>query len=439
MTGRKPNVSNMRVFGSECYAYKRNGQKLDPRCVKGIFLGYDKYSPAYLVYFPETGKIMKHRIVKFITKNLTDQQTQVYEDDFSVRRDINVNDSNKPTVADEQNEKEEQPGEAPDKDNTRYPQRHRKPPAYLSDYDTAYVQEDHIMSNIDYCYRVAVYPTTYKEAMSSPDASSWKTAIEEEMCALKENDTFTVTQLPEGHTPVGGRWVYTIKESENGTETYKARCVAKGYSQVKDVDYYETFAPTASLTSVRALMQIAAQNDLILHQMDVKSAYLNAPIDCDVYMYQAEGFEILSDNNDKLVYKLNKSLYGLKQSGRNWNNVLHECLLANDFVQSSVDHCIYIKHVGNEMVAVLVWVDDLIIAASNDQLLNEVKEMFNSKFHMKDMGVLSYFIGMSFVCGNGFVIMNQSKYIQKVLEKFEMSDCKPRSTPSEMKILSNSE
>ena len=173
--------------------------------------------------------------------------------------------------------------------------------------------------------------------------------------------------------------------------------------------------------------------------MDVKSAYLNAPIDCDVYMDQAEGFEILSDNNDKLVYKLNKSLYGLKQSGRNWNNVLQECLLANDFVQSSVDHCIYIKHVGNEMVAMLVWVDDLIIAASNDQLLNEVKEMFNSKFHMKDMGVLSYFISMSFVCGDGFVKMNQSKYIQKVLEKFEMSDCKHRSTPSEMKILSNSE
>ena len=151
MTGRKPNVSSMRVFGSECFAYKRNGQKLDPRCVKGIFLGYDKYSPAYLVYFPETGKIMKHRIVKFITKNLTDQQTQVYDDDFSVRRDINVTDSNKPTIADEQNEKEEQPGEAPDKDNTRYQQRHRKPPAYLSDYDTANVQEDHIMSNIDYC------------------------------------------------------------------------------------------------------------------------------------------------------------------------------------------------------------------------------------------------------------------------------------------------
>ena len=111
--------------------------------------------------------------------------------------------------------------------------------------------------------------------------------------------------------------MYTIKEGSDGAKTYKARYVAKGKSQVKGVDYQETFAPTANLTSVRALLQIAAQHDLILHQMDVKRAYLNAPIDCEIYMDQGEGFEAPSSSHGRLAYNLNKSLYGLKQAGRN--------------------------------------------------------------------------------------------------------------------------
>ena len=159
--------------------------------------------------------------------------------------------------------------------------------------------------------------------------------------------------------------MYTIKEGSDGAKTYKARYVAKGYSQVRGVDYQETFAPTANLTSVRALLQIAAQHDLILHQMDVKTAFLNAPIDFEIYMDQAEGFKAPSSSNGRLAYKLNKSLYGLKQSGRNWNNVLHCFLLDNQFVQSPIDNCMYtIKQFGSKMVVILVWVDDIIIAAS---------------------------------------------------------------------------
>ena len=124
--------------------------------------------------------------------------------------------------------------------------------------------------------------------------------------------------------------MFTVKENSDGLESYKARYVAKGFSQVEGIDYKETFAPTANITSIRSLMQIAAQHDLILHQMDVKTAYLNAPIDCEIYMEQDEGFEIQSENG-RLVYKLNKSLYGLKQSGRNWNSLLHSYLQANKF------------------------------------------------------------------------------------------------------------
>ena len=107
------------------------------------------------------------------------------------------------------------------------------------------------------------------------------------------------------------------RNSGTGAKTFKARYVAKGYSQVRGNDFQETFAPTANLTSLRVLMQMAAQHDLVLHQMDVKTAYLNAPIDCEIYMDQAKGFEVPSENGGRLVYKLNKSLYSLRHSGRN--------------------------------------------------------------------------------------------------------------------------
>ena len=100
---------------------------------------------------------------------------------------------------------------------------------------------------------------------------------------------------------------------------------------------------------------------------------------------QAEGFETPSNSGEKLVYKLNKSLYGLKQSGRNWNSMLHKYLIENNFVQSNVDHCLYIKYVDGKLVIILVWVDDLIIAARNDILMSDTKQMLKDKFHMKDL------------------------------------------------------
>jgi hypothetical protein len=118
--------------------------------------------------------------------------------------------------------------------------------------------------------------------------------------------------------------------------------VAKGFSQQYGVDYEETFSPTCKISSVRLLLQLAVNYDLIIHQMDVKTAYLNAPIDKEIYMSQPEGYNVDIQNTRTAVCKLNKSLYGLKQSGRNWNLLLHNFFVENKFVQSKNDPCIYI-------------------------------------------------------------------------------------------------
>ena len=203
----------------------------------------------------------------------------------------------------------------------RYPTRTRNWPNYFSEQ-----KDDNANYTVDYCYRVANIPQCYKQAIKSSETNKWQKAMQDELDALQDNETFELVPAPIDRQVVGGRWVYAVKICQNGEEAHKARYVVKGYSRIPEIDYQETFAPTARMSSIRILLQRAVQNDMRVHQMDVKTAYLNAPIDCDIYMEQPEGFEKHGKNGEKLVCKLKKSLYGLKQSGRNWNNVLHEYL-----------------------------------------------------------------------------------------------------------------
>ena len=215
---------------------------------------------------------------------------------------------------------------------------------------------------------------------------------------------------------------------------HKARFVAKGYSQVLGSDYFDTFSPTAKITTIRMMMQISAENNLLVHQLDVKTAYLNAPIDCEIYMQQPEGFEEHSNNNETLVWKLNKSLYGLKQSGRNWNSLLHTLFEENGLTQSKVDACLYYQMNNEKVIFVVVWVDDIIVAANSEKYLNETKELLKQSFKMKDLGQISWFLSIQFKQTNNGIEMSQSHYLRTILERFGMDQCKPRSTPCELKL-----
>ena len=462
LTGRKPNLANMWVFGSECYAYKHDHKKLDSRCEKGIFVGYSKNSPAYLIYNPHTAKVSKHRLVKFIKKNSVEQQTQTDDDyetevqEYTNRKPKNGSDAELHQIEanienqslegnDEQAETygSQTVSQDEDKDradpkpsqNQRYPRREKKPPKYLEDYISDLDDKDVSNASVDYCYRaICGVPQTYKEALQSPEAPEWQQAMKEEVDSLKENDTFELTPLPVGRNAVGGKWVYAIKENAEKGNIFKARYVAKGYNQTEGIDYNETFAPTANITSVRALMQIAVQNDLIVHQMDVKTAYLHAPIEEEIYLEQPEGFDKTSEKGGKMVCKLKKSIYGLKQSGRNWYKLLNDHLEQDNFVRNLSDHCVYKKQIGHEKIIVIIWVDDLVIAASSNDLLNKFKGTMKAKFNMKDLGKISYFLGIKFEQNEEKIIMNQRSYILKMLERFGMSDCKARYTPCESKV-----
>ena len=156
-------------------------------------------------------------------------------------------------------------------------------------------------------------------------------------------------------------------------------------------NFFETFAPTAKLASVRMLMQVSVQENLTLHQMDVKTAYLHAPLDCEIYVDIPDGFKQAG-----YCWRLNKSLYGLKQSGRNWNKIIHQYFLQAGFVVSDVDPCVYVKIDNGAKTIILLWVDDLIVGCNSLPVLNDVKSSMMQHFQMKDFGPISYFLVFQF-------------------------------------------
>ena len=169
---------------------------------------------------------------------------------------------------------------------------------------------------------------------------------------------------------------------------------------------------------------------MLIHHIDVKSAYLNAPLDYEIYVDPPKSFEGKNGN----CWELRKSLYGLKQSGRTWNKTFHTYLITQNFKQSPVDPCIYIQNVNNQISIILLWVDDVLIAPKNEADLMKIKAKLNSRFKMTDLRKLSLLLGMQFECKNNTIAMDQSRYIEKILSKFGIEDCKPHSTPCEMDI-----
>ena len=186
LTGKRPNLGNMHVFGSTCYAYVQNAKKLDARSKRGIFVGYDKESPAYLVYYPEVNRVERVRCVKFHEQNFSETETEPEEEFLPTpvpRVETEVN-----TEQAEQTKQDENVTE--NNDNTRYPSRVRNKPKRLDEYVLDCDMEDNFNYTVDYCYRVVNTPTTFGEAVNSHEASKWQKAMKDEITALGDNDTY---------------------------------------------------------------------------------------------------------------------------------------------------------------------------------------------------------------------------------------------------------
>ena len=183
-------------------------------------------------------------------------------------------------------------------------------------------------------------PKTHKQAMKSPEAAQWTIAEQQELDSMTKHEVFTPMYLPPGKKKIETRWVYVIKYKNGAISKFKARLVAKGYEQIYGIDYEETFAPVAKLTSLRIVLAIAAKLHLDIQQMDVETAFLNATLEEEVYISVPDGVTVPEGCN---CLRLNRALYGLKQSPREWYNNINGFLQSLAFKRLQSEHCLYLS------------------------------------------------------------------------------------------------
>ena len=254
--------------------------------------------------------------------------------------------------------------------------------------------------------------------------------MDDEINSMHMNGVWDLVELPHGCKPVGCKWVFKTKRDSNGkVERYKARLVVKGYSQREGIDFKETFSPVSTKDSFRVIMAIVAHFDLELHQMDVKTAFLNGDLDEEVYMEQPTGF--VEAGKEDLVCKLNKSIYGLKQASRQWYLKFDKIITQNGFKENTVDRCIYLRVSGSSYIFLVLYVDDILLASNDPDLLIETKHMLSTHFDMKDLGEASYVLGIKILRdrANGVLKLSQRAYIERILKRFNMQNCKSTRAP----------
>jgi transposase InsO family protein len=273
-------------------------------------------------------------------------------------------------------------------------------------------------------------PTSFAEAMGSADHDKWEQAAKDEMDSIQQAGTWTLTPLPAGRQAIGCKWVFKVKRKADGTvDRYKMRLVAKGFSQKPGVDYEETFAPVAKFATIRALLSMAAHYDLEIHQMDVRTAFLNGDLEQDIYMKQPEGF--VAPGKETLVCKLRKSLYGLRQASRAWYDKIHHALVDMGCTVLSADTCVYQLRKGDLLVLVALYVDDLLLLSNSLDGLSALKKDLCKRFSMADLGEAHYILGIQIDRDRATrtLSISQREYVHKVLQRFEMADCKAVTTP----------
>jgi len=211
-----------------------------------------------------------------------------------------------------------------------------------------------------YTYLVENDPIIFLEATSAPDAKHWDKANKTELDSIKKNNTWTLVDLPKGAKLIGCKWIFKKKYHPDGSiEKYKARLVAKGFTNKHNIDYFDTFAPVTRIFSIRVLLALTSIHKLVIHQMDVKIAFLNGELEEEIYMIQPEGC-VVPGQKEK-VCKLLKSLYGLKQAPKQWHEKLDNVLLCEGFSTNDADKCVYSRSENGEYVIICLYVDDMLI------------------------------------------------------------------------------
>ena len=217
--------------------------------------------------------------------------------------------------------------------------------------------------------------------------------MEDEIKLMNTNGVWDLETIPKGAKTIGCKWVNkTNHDSKENVERFKSWLVAKGFTQREGIDYNETFSLVSCKDSFRILMALVAHYDLELHQMDVKTAFLNGDLEKNVYMAQPKGFVV--EGKERMGCLLKKPIYGLKQALRQWYLKFDSTIRKFGFQENVEDNCVYAKFKNGKYIFLILYVDDILLASSDVNLLVETKKLLSSNFEMKDLDEASFVLGI---------------------------------------------
>nr|GEW02960.1 retrotransposon protein, putative, Ty1-copia subclass [Tanacetum cinerariifolium] len=397
--GKVLNLYYVKVWGCEALVKQDTPDKLQQRSVKCIFIGYPKETMGFYFYFPPKNKIVVARYAEFFEKNLITQEVSGRAIDLKEIQDEDTSPSEITSKISIEVEGFEPPQEEviPIRRSERT---HQAPDRLCLNVEV----EEHSLGDLN-------EPASYKAAMLDSESNKWLDAMNVEMQSMKDNQT----------------------DMDGIVQTYKARLVANGYTQLYGVDYEETFLPVDDIRAIRILISIAAFYDYEIWKMDVKTAFLNGYLDEDIYMVQPEG--IVNPNHPRKVCKLQRSIYGLKQSSRSWNKRFDEEIKRFGFTQNLDEPYVYQKTSGSN-VTLILYVDDIIIMGNHIPSLQSVKDYLEKCFAMKDLGEAAFILGIKIYRDRSkrLIGLGQNAYMDKILKRYKMDNSKRGHIPMHEKL-----
>ena len=450
----KPSIKHMRVFGCQAYILtpKEKRLKWDPKARAGLFLGYEEGSKAYRLYDIEAGQVVISRDVNFDESAFglsTGPVPNEEVDDLDLESLDLYDEVSRPTHFQQTGKRKDRASNEdeaastprtirsrPGLEEASAPDGHPSHRFYEDEEMKSEHQHDsstssafwHASANAVEAAADFSEPSTYEDAVSGPDQVHWRKAICAELDSMKLRGVFRAAKLPTGQSAIGTKWVFKIKRKADGSiEKYKARLVAKGFRQKYGIDYTETFSPVVKYATLRIVVAITKHFGWPLDQLDVVTAFLYGVMKEKVFCAIPEGVKMDGDFD---CFELVKAIYGLKQASRVWNETFDEFIRSIGFHASGFDPCLYIMTTEGHCVLVLVYVDDVLVTGSSLELIARTKNDLKTRFEMTDSGKCAFVLGIELLDNaDGSVTLCQRRYVDDVLKRFGMDECKAVSSP----------
>lgn len=445
--GIQPNYHKLRSFGCLCFPWLKpyTTHKLDPKSKPCVFIGYSSTQSAYHCLDIDSKRIYTSRHVHFIEdqypfdrEHSSSPQPLSLLDKWAPLSITLIHPPNTSTPPNHFTLQQQEVYPSPPNPVTSQPTATSNQTCQSHATNNSYhpmttrlqrgITKPINKLNLNVELTDVDIPKNITQALKS---TVWRQAMETEMKALIANQTWTLVPSSTSHNLVGCKWVFRIKRDQHGTITqYKARLVARGFHQREGIDYGDTFSPVVKPATVRLVLSLAVSNNWNIRQLDINNAFLQGTLTDAVYVTQPPGF--VDPHHPTHVCQLKKALYGLKQAPRAWYTELKNHLITMGFRNTISDSSLFVFQDAGVIIYLLVYVDDIIVTSNATDALNKFILNLATRFSLKDLGPLSYFLGVEVLKHPKGIFLSQKRYIQDLLTKANMDGCNNIATPLPM-------